>query len=54
MKNRQSYLNMLFEFLDKEVIKVIVGVRRCGKSTLLRLFSEELVKRKIPKKIFFM
>ena len=50
MKNRQSYLNTLFEFLDKEVIKVIVGVRRCGKSTLLRLFSEELVKRKIPKK----
>ena len=50
MKNRQSYLNTLFEFLDKEVIKVIVGVRRCGKSTLLRLFSEELEKRKIPKK----
>ncbi|MDR2446815.1 MAG: ATP-binding protein [Treponema sp.] len=48
MKNRQSYLNTLLEFLDKEVIKVIVGVRRCGKSTLLKLFAEELKKRKIP------
>lgn len=50
MKNRQSYLNTLLEFLDKEVIKVIVGVRRCGKSTLLKLFIEELKGRKIPKK----
>jgi len=50
MKNRQNYLNTLLEFLDKEVIKVIMGVRRCGKSTLLKLFAEELKKRKIPKK----
>ncbi|MDR2600649.1 MAG: ATP-binding protein [Oscillospiraceae bacterium] len=50
MKNRQSYLNTLLEFLDKEVIKVIVGVRRCGKSTLLKLFTAELKKRKIPAK----
>jgi len=49
MKNRHSYLNTLLEFLDKEVIKVIVGVRRCGKSTLLKLFAEELKNRKIPK-----
>ncbi|MCL1808864.1 MAG: ATP-binding protein [Clostridiales bacterium] len=48
MKNRQSYLNTLLEFLDKEVIKVIVGVRRCGKSTLLKLFWAELRKREIP------
>ena len=50
MKNRKSYLNTLTEFLDKEVIKVIVGVRRCGKSTILKLFIEELKKRKIPGK----
>jgi len=53
MKNRQSYLNTLLEFLDKEVIKVIVGVRRCGKSTLLKLFTEELIKRNIPEKNIF-
>ena len=50
MKNRQSYLNTLTEFLDKEVIKVIMGVRRCGKSTLLKLFAEELKNRKVPEK----
>jgi predicted AAA+ superfamily ATPase len=50
MKNRQSYLNTLLEFLDKELIKVIVGVRRCGKSTLLKLLAAELEKRGIPGK----
>ena len=50
MKNRRSYINTLMEFIDKDVIKVIVGVRRCGKSTLLKLFTEELIKRKIPLK----
>ena len=49
MKNRQSYLNTLLDFLDKNVIKVIVGVRRCGKSTLLKLLADELIKRTIPK-----
>ena len=48
MQNRQNYLDTLLEFLDKELIKVIVGVRRCGKSTLLRLLAEELRNRKIP------
>jgi predicted AAA+ superfamily ATPase len=50
MKNRQSYLDTLLEFLDKELIKVIVGVRRCGKSTLLELLAAELKKRRIPSK----
>ena len=49
MNNRQSYLDTLLEYLDKEVIKVIVGVRRSGKSTLLKLFAEELIDRKISK-----
>ncbi|MCL2367062.1 MAG: ATP-binding protein [Oscillospiraceae bacterium] len=48
MKNRQSYLDTLLDFLDKEIIKVIVGVRRCGKSTLLKLLAAELEKRGIP------
>ena len=50
MKNRQSYLKTVLQYLDKEVIKVIVGVRRCGKSTLMKLFIEELKKRNIPQK----
>ena len=44
-----NYINTLLEFLDKDVIKVIIGVRRCGKSTLLKLFINELYNRMVPK-----
>ena len=31
---RDKYLNKLIRFQDKDIIKVVTGVRRCGKSTL--------------------
>lgn len=34
MINRPEYLNFLEKWKDKEVIKVVSGIRRCGKSTL--------------------
>ena len=40
MKSRDIYLNKLIQFKDKPLIKVITGIRRCGKSTLLDLFEE--------------
>ena len=42
MFNRPIYLNQLINFKDKEQIKVITGIRRCGKSSLLELFAEYL------------
>ena len=39
---RKQYLQMLGDLKDQNVIKVISGVRRCGKSTLLLMFAEEL------------
>jgi len=39
-----DYLNKLTDFKDKKLIKVITGVRRCGKSTLLELFRNYLLK----------
>lgn len=39
---RQEYLNKLIAFRDKQLIKVVTGIRRCGKSTLLELFQEWL------------
>lgn len=39
---RPIYLNQLIKFKDKEQIKVITGIRRCGKSSLLELFAQYL------------
>ena len=37
LKKRDSYLNKLIGFQDMEPVKVITGIRRCGKSSLLKL-----------------
>lgn len=42
MINRPTYLNQIIEFKDKELIKVITGIRRCGKSSLLALYFDYL------------
>ncbi|RPI73795.1 MAG: ATP-binding protein [Desulfobacteraceae bacterium] len=42
MINRNSYINKIELFLDKPVIKVITGMRRVGKSTLLLLIDQQL------------
>ena len=49
MKSRDIYLNKLIQFKDKPLIKVITGIRRCGKSTLLDLFEEYLLNNGIKK-----
>ena len=42
MIERNEYLNILKRFKDKDLIKVVTGIRRCGKSTLLDIFKEYL------------
>lgn len=42
MIQRKEYLNKLIAFRDKQLIKVVTGVRRCGKSTLLKMYQEWL------------
>ena len=39
---RDDYLNFLLEWKDRQIIKVISGIRRCGKSTLFELFCAKL------------
>lgn len=39
---RTEYLNKLIAFKDKKLIKVVTGVRRCGKSTLLEMYQDFL------------
>lgn len=50
MIERAEYLNKLIAFKDKQLIKVITGVRRCGKSTLFRLFQEYLKNEGVSEK----
>lgn len=43
LRPRNIYLNQLIAFKDKEPVKVITGIRRCGKSSLLKLMQEYLL-----------
>lgn len=43
MIKRDAYLNKLIGFKDLPLIKVVTGIRRCGKSTLLEMFKEYLL-----------
>lgn len=45
MVRRSVYLHELLKWRDEKVIKVITGLRRCGKSTLLLQFQEELINK---------
>jgi predicted AAA+ superfamily ATPase len=47
MVKRELYMKKLRPFMDKPVIKVISGMRRSGKSIILKLLREELLERKI-------
>lgn len=41
---RTDYLNWLNRWKEQQIIKVVTGVRRCGKSTLFEIFQEELLR----------
>ena len=49
---RNDYLDQLNSFRDKQLVKVVTGIRRCGKSTLLEMYQDELIKSGVdPKQI---
>ena len=45
---RSSFIDWLDLWRDKDVIKVVTGIRRCGKTTLLELYREKLISQGIP------
>ena len=49
MIERKEYLRQLESWKDKHIIKVITGIRRCGKSTLLKQFQSKLIENGISK-----
>lgn len=48
--NRKEYIDKLLSYKDKDLIKVVSGLRRSGKSTLLQLYREYLLKHGIDKR----
>lgn len=47
MISRPNYIKQLIKFKDKDLIKVITGIRRCGKSTLMDLYKNYLLQNGI-------
>ncbi len=43
MINREAYLEKIRPFFNKDLVKVLTGIRRSGKSTLLKLIQQELI-----------
>lgn len=49
MIKRPEYLDMLVTFKEKDLIKIVSGIRRCGKSTLFELYQEYLLENGVDK-----
>ncbi len=47
--SRNQYLNQLIDLQKKNIIKVITGIRRCGKSTIFQLFIDYLLNEGVDK-----
>ena len=45
MIKRNRYLNQIMPFIDSDLIKVITGIRRCGKSIILQQLTDELSRK---------
>ena len=52
MIKRELYIEKIKSFIDKDIIKVLTGIRRSGKSVMLKLIMEELKQNKIDEKQF--
>ncbi len=49
MHKRQKYIDRIVPFVNKPVIKVVAGMRRTGKSTIMQLLIDYLIKSGIKK-----
>ena len=48
MVDRPIYVNRIMAFTDTPFVKILTGVRRCGKSTILKMIMEKLRQRGVP------
>ena len=49
MINRPDYIEKISKFIDVPIIKILAGIRRCGKSTIFEMIQNELLARGIKK-----
>lgn len=49
MIKRNLYIKKIRPFMDKDIVKVLTGVRRCGKSVMLQLIQEEMLENGVGK-----
>jgi len=47
---RSTYFDKIIPFIDKPIVKVLTGIRRCGKSVLLNQIADYLIKHGIDEK----
>ena len=45
---RPSYIEAIAPFIDQPLVKILAGVRRCGKSTIFEMLADEFRRRRIP------
>lgn len=48
MINRPDYIREITPFIDKPLVKILSGVRRCGKSTIFEMLHDELIRVGVP------
>jgi len=50
MIKRPDYLEQIINFIDKPFVKILTGIRRSGKSTLMLFIRDELINRGVNEK----
>ncbi len=54
MLKREMYLSRIRGFYDSDLVKILVGIRRCGKSVILEQIVDEIKKEKLMITILYM
>ena len=53
MIKRNLYMQRIRPFMGKNIVKVLTGIRRCGKSVMLQLIQDEMIENGVPKEQIF-
>ena len=50
---RSDYVDAVRPFIDQPLVKILAGIRRCGKSTIFEMLKEELIRRGIRTESYY-